>query len=167
MSEMRFDEISEILKIIDSSACEEFVLETDRIKLVVRRRSRGAEPAAADLSSTPRQLERSAPPAPAQQAGSVAAPVVARPAAAEPGPAASGIMVAAPMVGTFYRAPSPGAAPFVETGTRVNEGDALCLIEVMKLFTTIYAPCSGRVADIGANNGELVEYGQMLFVIEA
>jgi acetyl-CoA carboxylase biotin carboxyl carrier protein len=76
-------------------------------------------------------------------------------------------MVTAPMVGTFYRAPSPGAPPFVESGAQVKEGDALCLIEVMKLFTTIYAPCSGRVADVGADNGELVEYGQMLFVIEA
>jgi acetyl-CoA carboxylase biotin carboxyl carrier protein len=160
---MRFDEISEILKIIDSSACEEFVLETDTIKLVVRRRSRGGEPAAPELSSAPLGLDRSAPAGPAPQAK----PAAARPARAEPASAASGTMVTAPMVGTFYRAPSPGAPPFVESGAQVKEGDALCLIEVMKLFTTIYAPCSGRVADVGADNGELVEYGQMLFVIEA
>jgi acetyl-CoA carboxylase biotin carboxyl carrier protein len=70
------------------------------------------------------------------------------------------------MVGTFYRAPSPGAKAFVEIGSSVRKGDPLCLIEVMKLFTTIISEHDGRVAQIGAENGELVEYGRMLFVIE-
>jgi acetyl-CoA carboxylase biotin carboxyl carrier protein len=70
------------------------------------------------------------------------------------------------MVGTFYRAPSPDAAPFVEVGSAVRKGDPLCLIEVMKLFTTIAAEHEGRIVQIGAENTELVEYGRMLFVIE-
>ena len=70
------------------------------------------------------------------------------------------------MVGTFYRAPSPNAAPFVEVGSAVRKGDPLCLIEVMKLFTTIAAEHEGRIVQIGAENTELVEYGRMLFVIE-
>ncbi len=70
------------------------------------------------------------------------------------------------MVGTFYRAPSPDAAPFVEVGSIVHKGNPLCLIEVMKLFTTIAAEHDGRIVAIGAENAELVEYGRMLFVIE-
>ena len=69
------------------------------------------------------------------------------------------------MVGTFYRSPSPGAPPFVEIGTRVKQGDPICIIEVMKLFTTIHAEWNGSVREIGSENGQLVEYGQMLFVI--
>ena len=69
------------------------------------------------------------------------------------------------MVGTFYRSPSPGAPPFVEIGSKVNKGDPICIIEVMKLFTTIHADWSGIVKEIGAENATLVEYGQMLFVI--
>ncbi len=71
------------------------------------------------------------------------------------------------MVGTFYRAPSRDEPPFVEVGSVVGPGQPLCLIEVMKLFTTINAEVSGRVVQIGAENGELVEYGRTLFVIEA
>lgn len=70
------------------------------------------------------------------------------------------------MVGTFYRAPSPDAPPFVEVGSRVEPGDPLCVIEVMKLFTTIHAEFSGTVSEIGADNAQLVEFGQMLFVID-
>jgi biotin carboxyl carrier protein len=70
------------------------------------------------------------------------------------------------MVGTFYRASSPDALPFVEVGTVVMPGQPLCVIEVMKLFTTIFSEPGGRIAEIGAENGELVEYGRVLFVIE-
>jgi acetyl-CoA carboxylase biotin carboxyl carrier protein len=70
------------------------------------------------------------------------------------------------MVGTFYRAPNPEAPPFVQIGSVVGVGEALCLIEVMKLFTTINAEVAGRIVQIGAENGELVEYGRTLFVIE-
>ena len=70
------------------------------------------------------------------------------------------------MVGTFYRAPNPEARAFVDVGDVVGVGDPLCLIEVMKLFTTINAEVAGRIVQIGAENGELVEYGRTLFVIE-
>ena len=70
------------------------------------------------------------------------------------------------MVGTFYRAPSPDAPPFVEIGSLVRKGQPICLIEVMKLFTTINTEHDGRVVEIGVESGELVEFGQTLFVIE-
>jgi acetyl-CoA carboxylase biotin carboxyl carrier protein len=74
-------------------------------------------------------------------------------------------VVRAPMVGTFYRSPLPDAPPFIEVGNEVNKGDPLCIIDVMKLFTTIYADWSSTVIEIGAENGQLVEFGQMLFVL--
>jgi len=85
----------------------------------------------------------------------------ATPVAAEP----AGHVVTAPMVGTFYRAPNPGASPFVEVGTSVKEGEALCIIEAMKLLNEIEADCAGVVKEILVENGEPVEYGQPLFVI--
>ncbi len=90
------------------------------------------------------------------------APAVAAPAPAEP----QGHTTNAPMVGTFYRAPNPGATPFVDVGQSVREGDPLCIIEAMKLLNEIEADKSGVVREILVENGEPVEYGQPLFVIE-
>ncbi|HEY5569113.1 MAG TPA: acetyl-CoA carboxylase biotin carboxyl carrier protein [Gammaproteobacteria bacterium] len=103
-----------------------------------------------------------------------APPAAAPPAAAQiPAPpgrpvesAPSGHQVTAPMVGTFYAGPSPGAKPFVEIGTVVNAGDTLCVIEAMKMMNQIDSDVSGRVVSILAENGSPVEYGQLLFVID-
>ncbi|ARP83724.1 acetyl-CoA carboxylase, biotin carboxyl carrier protein [Bordetella genomosp. 8] len=100
--------------------------------------------------------------APAPQAAPAAAPAGAAPA---PAPAVQGHVVKAPMVGTFYRSPNPGAAPFVEVGQSVKEGDPLCIIEAMKLLNEIEADKSGVIKEILVENGEPVEYGQPLFVI--
>ncbi|NYT66605.1 acetyl-CoA carboxylase biotin carboxyl carrier protein [Alcaligenaceae bacterium] len=82
------------------------------------------------------------------------------------GPAVpDGHVVKAPMVGTFYRAPNPGASPFVEVGQAVKEGEPLCIIEAMKLLNEIEADKSGVIKEILVENGEPVEYGQPLFVI--
>jgi acetyl-CoA carboxylase biotin carboxyl carrier protein len=95
------------------------------------------------------------------------APVVAaaEPVAAEP-EAASGHTVKSPMVGTFYRSASPGAASFVEIGSTVKEGDTLCIIEAMKILNEIESDKSGKVAKILCDNGQAVEYGQPMFIIE-
>ena len=77
-----------------------------------------------------------------------------------------GHTVNSPMVGTFYRAPSPGASPFVEVGSRVNVGDTLCIIEAMKMLNQIEADKAGVVKAVLVDNAEPVEYGQALFVIE-
>ena len=76
-----------------------------------------------------------------------------------------GHVVKSPMVGTFYRASSPGSKPFVDVGQSVNEGDALCIIEAMKLMNEIEADASGVIKAILVDNGEPVEYGQPLFII--
>src|SRR5690606_36755827 len=94
-----------------------------------------------------------------------AAAPAAAPAAAAAAPAPAGHVVKAPMAGTFYRAPNPGASPFVEVGQSVKEGDALCIIEAMKLLNEIEADTAGVIKEILVENGEPVEYGQPLFVI--
>ena len=108
-------------------------------------------------------------PAPAA-AAPVAAPVAAAPAAAAPAaaPAARDLSNAqkSPMVGTFYRAPGPNAAAFVEVGQQVKVGDTLCIIEAMKLMNEIEAEKSGVVKEILVENGTPVEYGEPLFIIE-
>ncbi len=105
----------------------------------------------------------------------VAAPPQATPAAtageepaAAPAPAAEddGFLVTAPMVGTFYAASSPGSAPYVQIGDRVDEGDTLCIIEAMKMMNQIESDVSGVIKSIRVQNGEPVEYGQTLFVID-
>ena len=109
----------------------------------------------------------------APAAAPVAAPALApaaAPAAEAAAPAAAaapaGFVVKSPMVGTFYRSASPGANPFVEIGHKVNEGDTLCIIEAMKILNEIEAEKSGTITQILGDNGQAVEYGQPLFVIE-
>ena len=97
----------------------------------------------------------------------VAAAASAAPAVAAPAPvAAPGFTVKSPMVGTFYRAASPGAKPFVEVGSSVKAGDTLCIIEAMKILNEIESEKAGTVTQILGENGQPVEYGQPLFVIE-
>ncbi len=101
--------------------------------------------------------------APMVQSAPAAAPVAAVPAA----PAVpAGHVVKSPMVGTFYRSPSPGAKPFVEIGSQIKEGETICIIEAMKILNEIEADKSGTVVQMLSDNGEAVEYGQPLFVIE-
>jgi acetyl-CoA carboxylase biotin carboxyl carrier protein len=103
----------------------------------------------------------------------VAAAAVA--AAATPAPATpltvaeaeeDGHIVTAPMVGTFYSSSSPGSPPFVQVGDRVNTGDTLCIVEAMKMMNQIEAEVSGSIKSIRVQNGDPVEYGQILFVID-
>lgn len=108
---------------------------------------------------------QAAPAVAVQGAAPVAAEAQAAAAAAAPAAEVSGHQVKSPMVGTFYRSSSPGAAPFVEVGKQVKEGDTLCIIEAMKILNEIEADKSGTITQILAENGLAVEYGQPLFVI--
>jgi acetyl-CoA carboxylase biotin carboxyl carrier protein len=125
------------------------------------------------------RITRHSPHMPIVQAAPVAAPIAIAPAAAAPAPVAAaapatpdaepeeeGSAVTAPMVGTYYSAPSPGSPPFVQVGDQVNEGDALCIIEAMKMMNQIDAEVSGTIKSMRVQNGEPVEYGQILFVID-
>ena len=151
--ELSHDDVRKILELIDSSAhLHDVEVDYGGFRLRVQRggtatTSVPARPAAAD------QVQ----PAPQRAAYP---PQLVEPSLA-PGEAA----VRAPMLGTFYRAPSPGAPPFVEVGQRVRADDTVCLIEVMKLFNSITAGTDGVVTRILAENGKLVEYNQPLVVV--
>lgn len=155
---LSFKEIAEIIKIIDASNCEELILDLPDAKIVVRRSSTLGEPAPA-------------PAAPRAVAPQVQAPAAPPDASADSRPTAprsdGKFEVRSPMVGTFYRTPAPNAPAFVEVGSMVKVGDPICLIEVMKLFTTLTAEHEGRIAEILVGHGEGVQYDQVLFVIEA
>ncbi|MGD9843591.1 MAG: acetyl-CoA carboxylase biotin carboxyl carrier protein [Steroidobacteraceae bacterium] len=108
--------------------------------------------------------------APMQQVHYAAAPAVAAPAvaavAAPPASNANDYTVTAPMVGTFYASGTPGAKPFVDIGSEVAVGDTLCIIEAMKMMNQIESDKAGRVTSVMVKNGEPVEFGQPLFIIE-
>jgi acetyl-CoA carboxylase biotin carboxyl carrier protein len=112
---------------------------------------------------------------PAYAAPAPAAAAAGAPAGAASGPAAAAApaathapdsIVTAPMVGTFYSAPAPGAKPFVEIGSEVKPGDVLCIIEAMKMMNQIESDKAGRVVSVLVKNGDPVEFGQTLFIIE-
>jgi acetyl-CoA carboxylase biotin carboxyl carrier protein len=113
---------------------------------------------AAPVSAAP--VAMAAPAAVAAPAAALAAEVPA--AAAAP----AGHTVKSPMVGTFYRSSSPGAAPFVQIGSVVKEGDTLCIVEAMKILNEIESDKAGTVTQILCENGQAVEYGQPIFIVE-
>ena len=164
---LSYREVAEILKIIDASACDELILELEGTKLVVRRGETGNRDAGTGMAGDPPSISSdSVPSTTGTTAAPASAPPVPKQAAAEERREDGLVEMRAPMVGTFYRAPSPAEPPFVKIGDEVQMGDPLCVIEVMKLFTTIEAQHAGRIAVIGAENAALVEYDQLLFVIE-
>lgn len=116
-----------------------------------------AQPVYAPAPAAPVVLAAAAP------AAAPAAPAAAAPAAA---PVETGHIVKSPMVGTFYRASSPNAKPFADVGQTVKEGEAICIIEAMKIMNEIEADKSGTITKVLCENGQAVEFGQPLFVIE-
>lgn len=157
-----FKEVAEILKIIDASQCEEVVIELQGLRLVVRR----GHPNGA-WSNASRNLPPQASAQPGSEQKGLASQVAKRfgHTEADLSVAQGHVAVRAPMVGTFYRRASPEERPFVEVNQRVKKGDPLCLIEVMKLFTTIPAPADGLLEAIAAEDAAPVEFDQILFVI--
>jgi acetyl-CoA carboxylase biotin carboxyl carrier protein len=139
------EDVREILRIIDESDLTELRIETEGFSLHVVKGARGATAGAA------------APAAPHE------APSLTR----RPEPPSDGLAtITAPMLGTFYRAEAPGQPPFVEVGLRVEPDTIVCIIEVMKMMNSVPAGVSGTIAEVVADNAELVEYGEPLFRVE-
>ncbi|MDO4684069.1 MAG: acetyl-CoA carboxylase biotin carboxyl carrier protein [Lautropia sp.] len=144
--------------VADSSISELEITEAEgRVRIVK------APPPAAAQAPVAQVVHVPAPAAAAPQAA--AAPAAATPAAA-PATSTRGKTVKSPMVGTLYRAPNPEADPFVSVGTVVKPGDTLCIIEAMKLMNEIESEFAGTIVEILVENGQPIEYGQPLFVIE-
>jgi acetyl-CoA carboxylase biotin carboxyl carrier protein len=157
--DLTHDDIAKILKIIDDAAhLDEVELEFAGLRLHVRRDASPGE--------SVRRLAAAAAAPVAAPPPSAAVPAKKAPGA-EPPPPAGAVAVRAPMLGTFYRSPSPGEKPFVEVGQHVKAGDTVCLIEVMKLFNSISAGVDGTVVAIPAQNGVLVEFNQPLVYVMA
>ncbi|MDH3374776.1 MAG: acetyl-CoA carboxylase biotin carboxyl carrier protein [Gammaproteobacteria bacterium] len=152
---MDIRKVKKLIELLDESGIAEIEITEGEESVRISRYSQNA-PAAA-----PAPVAVTAP-----AAAAPAAPTAATPAPPPAEPEDDGYMVAAPMVGTFYASSSPGAAPYVQVGDRINEGDTLCIIEAMKMMNQIEADVSGVVKSIRVQNGEPVEYGQTLFVID-
>lgn len=118
------------------------------------------------VKSPPPSAQPLAPVAPVAAPAVAAAPVATQAAAPAAEPVISGHTVKSPMVGTFYRSASPGAKPFVEIGGEIKEGEPICIIEAMKIMNEIEADRSGTVTQILCQNGQAVEFGQPLYIIE-
>ena len=159
--DMDLDKIQRLLEIVADSGMAEVKVEEGDFKLTVRSTAR-VEAAPAPSVVMAAAPAAAAPPAPASPPPG--APAAAEPS--EPGQGAGESLVLAPIVGTFYEAPSPDSDPFVKVGDRVEVGQTLCIIEAMKLMNEIQAEEAGTVAQVLAKNAEPVEYDQPLFVIE-
>ncbi|MDH2998916.1 acetyl-CoA carboxylase biotin carboxyl carrier protein subunit [Pasteurellaceae bacterium LFhippo2] len=153
---MDIRKIKKLIELVEESGITE--LEVSEEEGTVRI-SRAAPQAAVQYVAAPQAAPAVAAPAPQAAAPAEATPA---PAAAE----VSGHAVLSPMVGTFYRSPSPEAAPFVEVGKTVKAGDPLCIVEAMKMMNRIEADKAGVIKAILVNDGEAVEFDQKLFIIE-
>jgi len=150
--------VKKLIELLEESGISEIEISEGEESVRISRYPNPGTVSVQTLQHTP-MLAPPAAPAPAPAAS-------AEPAAAPPPPAARGQQITAPMVGTFYSGPAPGAKPFVEIGTEVKPGDTLCVIEAMKMMNPIEAETAGRVVSILVENGSPVEFGQALFIIE-
>jgi acetyl-CoA carboxylase biotin carboxyl carrier protein len=148
--------IRKLIEIVEESNIAEIEIQEGEHSVRI---TRNKEPV---YMNAPSAVHYQTAPAPAANSAPAAATPSAPPAPAEP----SGTKITSPMVGTFYAAPSPTAAPFVSVGDTVAVGDTLCIIEAMKIMNPIEAEVAGTVKQILIQNGEPVEFGQTLFVVE-
>jgi acetyl-CoA carboxylase biotin carboxyl carrier protein len=153
---MDIRKVKKLIELLEESNCVELEIKEGEESVRISRAGNVAAPMQAAMM--PQQM---AAPSPAPAASNEPAPEAPK---AEK--KANGHEVKSPMVGTLYRASSPDAAPFVEVGQSVKAGQTLCLVEAMKMFNPIEADTAGVVADILVADGEPVEYGQTLFIIQ-
>lgn len=151
------DDVERILRLIDESGYDEVRIEYGDLKVHARRHGAGVEAPAAGMSAA----------APAPTAPPPAAPAPQPRAAPKSAEIPAGLVaIRAPMLGTFYRAPSPGAPPFVEEGAVISADAPVCIIEVMKLFNTLKAGTAGKVVRFLVENGAMVEFDQPLLLVD-
>ncbi|MFC0471002.1 acetyl-CoA carboxylase biotin carboxyl carrier protein [Halalkalibacter kiskunsagensis] len=163
---LKVQELKELIKALDQSDVDELKFEQDGTKLILKKHPEPTQPvekvayqevaAPAPVAAQPVQVETSA----------VAAVAKEETKEIESTPSANVHTITSPMVGTFYSAPSPDAAAYVKQGDKVTEESVVCIVEAMKLMNEIEAEVKGKITEVLAENGELVEYGQPLFVVE-
>jgi acetyl-CoA carboxylase biotin carboxyl carrier protein len=151
--------VKKLLKLVEESDVNEVELEEKGVKI--------------RITKAPNNVSQlfQAPPVPSQSVSQPAAPAAAAPPQAAEKPSSSAPEknyheIKSPIVGTFYRAPAPDANNYVEVGSSISDGTILCIVEAMKLMNEIESDCAGKVVKIMVENGQPVEYGQVLFQIE-
>ncbi|MDQ0161393.1 acetyl-CoA carboxylase biotin carboxyl carrier protein [Bacillus alveayuensis] len=164
---LKIQEIREIIKLIDQSSIDEFLYENDGVKVKLRKRGQEGEtivqkvvqekevqPVQKVITETPQQAA-----APSEKQEAVKE---------EPKNVDTENLhkITSPMVGTFYAAPNPDADPYVKVGSKVEENTVVCIVEAMKLFNEIEADVKGEIVEVLVENGQLVEYGQPLFLVK-
>lgn len=154
---MDVKDLKVLVKMITETDITEFEMESGEERIFLKR---GSEPQVVQYQAAPAQMFSHAPQA-------VAAPVAAVAAPAQTGAAEEkGERISSPIVGTFYRAPAPDAAPYVEVGQVVEKGQTLCIVEAMKLMNEIEAEYRCKIVKISRENAEPVEYNDTLFIVE-
>ncbi|WP_088104724.1 acetyl-CoA carboxylase biotin carboxyl carrier protein [Halalkalibacter urbisdiaboli] len=164
---LKVQEIKELIRAMDQSSLDEFKFEQDGTKLVLRKEKNEVQaiqvPTAPAVTEV--QKQASVQQTPVQAVEETKAEQAQEQVQEQPS-TANLHTITSPMVGTFYAAPSPDAEPYVKKGDEVNSESVVCIIEAMKLMNEIEAEVKGRIVEVLAENGELVEYGQPLFVVE-
>lgn len=163
---MKIQEIREIIKLVDQSSLDEFLYESEGTKIKLKKNVRGSLNSSSESFESSSVVEQ---PKPVE----VKAPIInetpketAVEAPVETEVDTSLHTIISPMVGTFYQSSSPDAAAFVEVGTKVSSESIVCIVEAMKLFNEIEAEIDGEVVEILVKDGQLVEYGQPLFLVK-
>ncbi len=168
---MNLDDIQKLVKMLDDSGLDEMTIEEGDFKITLKRKSNSAQnislppslfmPATQMLPpSLPTSLPAASPTTPAPTASTPSAPPEPTP------PPKKYKEIRSPMVGTFYRAPSPEANPYVQVGDYITKGKVLCIIEAMKLMNEIESDVEGKIVKIMVENAQPVEYDQVLFLVE-
>ncbi|RUS48065.1 acetyl-CoA carboxylase biotin carboxyl carrier protein [Cohnella sp. AR92] len=158
----KLSEIKELIKLVDQTSVHELEIENEGARLAIRKPGKTevlnvqTSPVAHTYVQAPAQAVPAAPAAPAAETE----------AKSESNSRAGLHSIVSPMVGTFYRSPSPDAPAFVNTGDRVNEKTVVCILEAMKLMNPLEAEVKGEIVEILAENGQLVEFGQPLFLVK-
>jgi acetyl-CoA carboxylase biotin carboxyl carrier protein len=150
---MNLKEIKELINLMNENELTELEIEREGTKIRLRKSSAGRFEAVTEEPGAGRSTEIVRPDSAAAKAESAA-------------PSKNLTAIKAPMVGTFYRAPSPDSKPYIEIGQQVEAGQVVCVIEAMKLMNEIKSEVKGKVAEIMAENSTPVEYGQALFMVE-
>ena len=156
---MDLKEIQNLIKFVSNSGVAEVKLETGDVKITIRTTLEGNTPDITYVQQAPMQQAIAAPVAPV-------APAAPTTPAAPADDTSKYITIKSPMIGTFYRKPSPDKAPFVEVGASIGKGDVLCVVEAMKLFNEIEAEVTGKIVKILVDDMSPVEFDQPLFLVD-
>lgn len=161
MKPQDIDDLKQLIEFLKEYQVAEFDLDRGDLKIRLKFAQEASSTGLSDLA----RLLGSAPPAVAAAAAAATAPAPAAAAAAEEAPDSGLHLIKSPMVGTFYGSPSPGAAPFVSAGDRVEQGQEVCIIEAMKLMNPIESDVAGEIVKCLVANGQPIEFGQPLFSV--